>query len=97
MFPLAKKPELKELASRISGELKEDYSVQYDEAGSIGKRYRRLDEAGTPFCVTVDFDGLENETVTVRHRDTMTQERVSVSQLNRYIFDQMNSWQTPED
>ena len=97
VFPLVKKPELKELASRISGELKEDYSVQYDEAGSIGKRYRRLDEAGTPFCVTVDFDGLENETVTVRHRDTMTQERVSVSQLNRYIVDQMNSWQTPED
>ena len=95
--PTGKKPELKELASRISGELKEDYSVQYDEAGSIGKRYRRLDEAGTPFCVTVDFDGLENETVTVRHRDTMTQERVSVSQLNRYIVDQMNSWQTPED
>jgi glycyl-tRNA synthetase len=97
VFPLVKKPELKELASRLSGELKEDYSVQYDEAGSIGKRYRRLDEAGTPFCVTVDFDGLENETVTVRHRDTMTQERVSVSQLNRYIVDQMNSWQTPED
>ena len=97
VFPLVKKPELKELASRICGELKEDYSVQYDEAGSIGKRYRRLDEAGTPFCVTVDFDGLENETVTVRHRDTMTQERVSVSQLNRYIVDQMNSWQTPED
>ena len=47
--------------------------------------------------MTVDFDGLENETVTVRHRDTMTQERVSVSQLNRYIVDQMNSWQTPED
>ena len=96
VFPLVKKPELKELATRISSNLKEDYSVQYDEAGSIGKRYRRLDEVGTPFCVTIDFDGLEDDKVTVRHRDTMDQERISVEQLGRYIHDHMNSWQTPQ-
>ena len=71
--------------------------MQYDEAGSIGKRYRRLDEAGTPFCVTIDFDGLDDDTVTVRHRDTMDQERISVGQLGRYLHDHMNSWQTPEE
>ncbi len=97
VFPLVKKPELKELATRISSNLKEDYSVQYDEAGSIGKRYRRLDEAGTPFCVTIDFDGLEDDTVTVRHRDTMDQERILVGQLGRYIHEHMNSWLTPEE
>jgi glycyl-tRNA synthetase len=97
VFPLIKKPELQELASRISQDLKEDYSVQYDEAGSIGKRYRRLDEAGTPFCITVDFDGLEDDSVTVRHRDTMAQERVSIAQLPAYLSDQMKAWETPTD
>ena len=97
VFPLIKKPELQELASRISQDLKEDYSVQYDEAGSIGKRYRRLDEAGTPFCITVDFDGLEDDSVTVRHRDTMAQERVSIAQLPVYLSDQMKAWETPTD
>jgi len=97
VFPLIKKPELQELASRIGQDLKEDYSVQYDEAGSIGKRYRRLDEAGTPFCITVDFDGLEDDSVTVRHRDTMAQERVSIVQLPVYLSDQMKAWETPTD
>ncbi len=97
VFPLIKKPELQELAHRISQDLKEDYSVQYDEAGSIGKRYRRLDEAGTPFCITIDFDGLEDDSVTVRHRDTMAQERVAVAQVHAYISDQMKAWETPTD
>ena len=57
----------------------------YDEAGSIGKRYRREDEIGTPFCVTIDFDTLENDTVTIRNRDTMKQERLKISELNEYI------------
>src|SRR5690625_5575769 len=56
IFPLVKKPELQELARSIEEDLREDYNVLYDESGSIGKRYRRLDEAGTPFCITVDFD-----------------------------------------
>ena len=59
VFPLVKKPGLQEVARKIEAELIENYSVRYDETGSIGKRYRRLDEAGTPFCITVDFDTIE--------------------------------------
>ena len=65
--------------------LKKDFPVIYDEAGSIGKRYRRQDEIGTPFCITVDFDTLENDTVTVRDRDSMQQIRLPISELEAYI------------
>ncbi len=92
IFPLIKKPELKELASKIEKELKEEFTVLYDESGSIGKRYRRQDEAGTPFCVTVDFDGLEDNTVTIRYRDDMKQDRVPVSRLSEVIRDGIKSW-----
>lgn len=92
IFPLIKKPELQELAKKIETDLVEDFTVQYDESGSIGKRYRRQDEAGTPFCVTVDFDGLEDDTVTIRYRDDMKQERVKVDQLETVIRDRMKSW-----
>ena len=81
IFPLVKKPELQEVAHKIEEDLKGTWRVQFDEAGSIGKRYRRQDEAGTPFCITVDFDGLEDQTVTIRYRDDMRQERVSVDKL----------------
>ena len=70
----------------------EDYSEQYDETGSIGKRYRRLDEVGTPFCITVDFDGLEDDTVTIRHRDDMSQERIPVDKVADAIKDGMKGW-----
>ncbi|MEG1304546.1 MAG: His/Gly/Thr/Pro-type tRNA ligase C-terminal domain-containing protein, partial [Oscillospiraceae bacterium] len=66
-------------------ELARDYMTDYDDAGSIGKRYRRQDEIGTPFCVTCDFDGEEDGCVTVRDRDTMVQERVKISELRSYI------------
>ena len=61
------------------------HMVEYDETGSIGKRYRRQDEIGTPFCITVDFDTQENGTVTVRDRDTMQQERVAIEDLEAFI------------
>ncbi len=92
IFPLIKKPELKELAHKIEKELKEDFTVLYDESGSIGKRYRRQDEAGTPFCVTVDFDGLDDNTVTIRYRDDMKQDRVSVDKLESVIRDRIKNW-----
>jgi glycyl-tRNA synthetase len=92
IFPLMKKPELQELAHKIEGDLNEQFMVRYDESGSIGKRYRRQDEAGTPFCVTVDFEGLEDNTVTIRYRDDMEQERVSVDKLETVIRDRMKSW-----
>jgi glycyl-tRNA synthetase len=98
IFPLIKKDKLQDLAHKIEKDLREDFNVLYDEAGSIGKRYRRQDEAGTPFCVTVDFDGVESDgpdTVTVRYRDDMTQDRVTVDQLSNLIHDKMKNW-SPE-
>lgn len=95
IFPLIKKDKLQDLAHKIEADLREEFSVMYDESGSIGKRYRRLDEAGTPFCVTVDFDGVESEgedTVTIRYRDDMSQERVPVSRLAEVIRDGMKDW-----
>ena len=92
VFPLIKKPELQEIAHKIDADLREDYSVQYDESGSIGKRYRRLDEAGTSFCITVDFDGLEDNTVTIRYRDDMSQERISVDKVADVIRDGIKKW-----
>lgn len=60
-------------------------NVDYDEAGAIGRRYRRQDEIGTPFCITVDFDTLEDQAVTIRERDTMNQERVALDQVKSYL------------
>ncbi len=96
IFPLVKKPELIDVARKIQADLADDYKVQYDEKGSIGKRYRRLDEAGTPFCITVDFDGMEDQTVTLRFRDNMEQIRVSRDKLAAVIRDNIKSWK-PED
>jgi len=96
VFPLIKKPELQELARKIEADLRTDYTVQYDESGSIGKRYRRLDEAGTPFCITVDFEGLDDNTVTIRYRDDMSQDRISVDNVKEAIRSGMKDWQ-PED
>jgi glycyl-tRNA synthetase len=66
-------------------DLKWDFNVFYDEKDAVGKRYRRQDAAGTPFCITVDHDTLENQTVTIRHRDTMEQKRVKISELKEII------------
>ena len=81
VMPLIKKAGLPEVARKIIDDLKYDFNVVYDEKDSIGKRYRRQDAVGTPFCVTVDHQTLEDNTVTVRHRDSMEQERVSIDSL----------------
>ena len=82
VFPLLKnRPELVEKAKALYGSLRKTRAVDYDQTGAIGRRYRRQDEIGTPFCVTVDFDTLEEDTVTVRERDSMTQQRISISEL----------------
>jgi glycyl-tRNA synthetase len=73
--------------------LKLDFNVQYDEKDSIGKRYRRQDAIGTPFCITVDYESLENNTVTIRHRDSMQQERIAIDQLQKMITDNVG-WKT---
>jgi glycyl-tRNA synthetase len=78
VFPLSKKEPVSTVAKKLFDDLKGDYRLFYDDSGSIGRRYRRQDEAGTPFCVTVDFNTLDDKKVTIRDRDTMEQERVPV-------------------
>jgi len=85
ILPLTKKDGLPDKAQQILNRLKLDYAVQYDEKDSIGKRYRRQDAIGTPFCITVDYQTLEDDTVTIRHRDSMEQERLSVAQLEEML------------
>jgi glycyl-tRNA synthetase len=85
VFPLMKKETLVHRAEGIYHLLVEQFSVRYDESGSIGKRYRRQDEIGTPFCITIDYDTLEDDTVTVRERDSMEQERVEISKLTEFL------------
>jgi glycyl-tRNA synthetase len=92
VLPLSKKEELTSIAEKLRDQLAEDMDVTYDEAASIGKRYRRQDEIGTPFCVTVDFDTINDQAVTVRHRDKMTQERVPMAGLNAYIAQRIKTF-----
>ncbi len=92
LLPLSKKEPLQSTAHRIFQELSDTWSVDYDESGSIGKRYRRQDEIGTPFCITVDFDTAEDQKVTVRHRDTMTQQRVSMDRLEEFLLEGIKSF-----
>ena len=87
VLPLSKK--LAEPAGEVFDMLAKDFMVDYDDAGSIGKRYRREDEIGTPFCITYDFDSLEDGCVTVRDRDTMEQTRVKISDLKTYIAEKL--------
>lgn len=82
ILPLVKKDKLPEIAQEIYRELSASWPVDYDESGSIGRRYRRQDEIGTPFCITVDFQSIEDQTVTLRDRDTMKQEMVKIVQIN---------------
>lgn len=85
ILPLSKKPELSKLARDVYAEVAGEYNVEYDETQSIGRRYRRQDEIGTPYCVTVDFESLEDKAVTVRDRDSMKQERIKISELEDYL------------
>ncbi len=85
VLPLSKKDELAPTARNLADELRKYWAVEYDDTQSIGKRYRRQDEIGTPFCVTVDFDTLDDQAVTIRERDTMTQERVALDQVSGYL------------
>lgn len=91
VFPLLKnKPELVIKAKEIYDGLRKEFSVAFDDRGNIGKRYYSQDEIGTPFCITVDFDTLENNEVTVRDRDTTKQERIKISELKNYIKEKIN-------
>ncbi|KKP61228.1 MAG: Glycine-tRNA ligase [Candidatus Roizmanbacteria bacterium GW2011_GWA2_34_18] len=83
---LQKDGKLKKKASDLVFDLKKTYVCEFDDSGNIGQMYRRQDEIGTPFCVTIDYQTIEDETVTVRDRDTMKQERVNISQLRNYLL-----------
>ena len=85
VFPLVKRDGMPEIARNLTKELKKHFVAFYDESGAIGRRYRRQDEAGTPFCITVDSQTLEDQTVTVRERDSMNQERVAQDRLLEYL------------
>ncbi len=87
IMPLSKKSELEEVSNKLFEDVSANYKSEYDVAGSIGKRYRRQDEIGTPYCITVDFDTLNDHAVTIRSRDTMTQERIAIAQVQNYLKD----------
>jgi len=94
VLPLVKKDGLPEVAQSIIDELKWDFNVAYDEKDAVGRRYRRQDALGTPFCITVDHQTIEDQTVTIRHRDSMKQDRVAISELQGIINEEvsMRNW-----
>ncbi|MCK5381001.1 MAG: glycine--tRNA ligase [Candidatus Latescibacteria bacterium] len=97
IFPLVKRDGMPEKARQIVGMLQPHFAVFYDEGGSVGRRYRRMDEAGTPFGITVDSETLENDTVTVRDRDTMEQVRVKIAELRGHLAERIEGWTRDEN
>jgi len=86
ILPLVNKDGMPEVARKIETDLRPYLRVFYDGKGAVGRRYRRQDEAGTPYCITVDGQTLEDNTVTVRERDSMDQERINISELHQYLI-----------
>lgn len=95
IFPLVKKDGMPETAHAIEEDLRDEFACFYDEKGAVGRRYRRMDEAGTPFCLTIDGQTAEDGTVTVRERDSMQQVRVAKEQLSNYLRDTIKTWKPP--
>ncbi|UPT23251.1 glycine--tRNA ligase [Thermobifida alba] len=89
VLPLSRNADLSPKARDLAATLRKRWNVEFDDAGAIGRRYRRQDEIGTPFCVTVDFDTLEDNAVTVRERDSMAQERISIDQVEQYLWERL--------
>ena len=88
VLPLSRNERLSPMARELAADLRKYWAIDFDDAGAIGRRYRRQDEVGTPFCVTVDFESLDDKAVTVRERDSMAQERVSLDRLRGYLAEQ---------
>jgi glycyl-tRNA synthetase len=89
VFPLVKKDGMPEMASRLASDLRAYFPVFHDESGAIGRRYRRQDEVGTPFCITIDGESVRDGTVTVRDRDTLAQERIASDRVRDYILERI--------
>ncbi|GAA4988294.1 glycyl-tRNA synthetase [Nonomuraea thailandensis] len=90
VLPLSRNADLSPKARDLAAQLRRRWNVEFDDAGAIGRRYRRQDEIGTPFCITVDFDTLEDQAVTIRERDTMAQERISIEGVDSYLRQHLN-------
>ncbi|WP_187414432.1 glycine--tRNA ligase [Nonomuraea sp. PA05] len=90
VLPLSRNADLSPKARDLAAQLRRRWNVEFDDAGAIGRRYRRQDEIGTPFCITVDFDTLEDQAVTIRERDTMAQERISIDGVEQYLRQHLN-------
>ena len=92
---LFRSEQLSPIARELAADLRGEWNIDFDDAGAIGRRYRRQDEAGTPFCVTIDFDTIgengpeKQDTVTLRHRDSMTQERIAIANLKSWLLEKI--------
>jgi glycyl-tRNA synthetase len=89
VLPLSRNEDLSPVARNLAAELRGMWNIDFDDSGAIGRRYRRQDEIGTPFCITVDFESLEDQAVTVRERDSMEQSRVSLDKLKGYLAEKL--------
>lgn len=89
VLPLSRKPELQEPAKALAAQLRQLWNIDYDEAGAVGRRYRRQDEIGTPYCITYDFDSIEDQAVTIRERDTMEQVRLPVAEVRSWLLERL--------
>ncbi|MDA8737357.1 glycine--tRNA ligase [Aquiluna sp.] len=89
VLPLSRNDELNPIAKELAATLRKTWNVDYDDSGAIGRRYRRQDEIGTPFCITVDFDSLQDKAVTIRERDSMAQERIPLANVASYLFERL--------
>ena len=89
VLPLSRKPELTGPAQELADELRGIWNVDYDDAGAVGRRYRRQDEIGTPLCITYDFDSIEDHAVTIRERDTMEQVRIPLDMVKSYLIERL--------
>jgi glycyl-tRNA synthetase len=85
VLPLSRNEDLSPKAKDLAAQLRKSWNIEFDDAGAIGRRYRRQDEIGTPFCITVDFETLDDQAVTIRERDTMSQDRVSLDKVEGYL------------
>jgi glycyl-tRNA synthetase len=89
VLPLSRNEDLSPVARKLANDLRVSWNIDFDDSGAIGRRYRRQDEIGTPFCITVDFDSLQDQAVTVRERDSMEQQRVSLDKLKGYLAEKL--------
>jgi glycyl-tRNA synthetase len=85
VLPLSRNADLSPKARDLAAQLRKNWNIDFDDSGAIGRRYRRQDEIGTPYCITVDFESLEDQAVTIRDRDTMAQERISLDQVEAWL------------